>query len=47
MEFLGEFFLMVHDISIHQLNLKQFRNLKFLDIQKMCFFTFILVMNTE
>jgi len=31
MEFLGEFFLMVYDIDIHQLNLKQFRNLKFLD----------------
>jgi hypothetical protein len=31
MEFLGEFFKMVYDIDIHQLNLKKFRNLNFLD----------------
>jgi hypothetical protein len=30
MEFLGEFF-MVYDTNIHQLNLGQFKNLKFLD----------------
>jgi hypothetical protein len=46
MEFLGEFF-MVYDIDIHQLNLKQFRNLKFLDeisFQK-CVFFICLAMN--
>jgi hypothetical protein len=30
MEFLGEI-LMVYDIDVHQLNLEQFKNLKFLD----------------
>jgi hypothetical protein len=30
MEFFGEFFMM-YDIDIHQLNIRQFRNLKFLD----------------
>jgi hypothetical protein len=42
MEFLGEFF-MVYFIDIHQLNLRQFRNLKFLDeisLKKMCFLYF-------
>ncbi len=42
MELLGDF-LMVYDIDINQLNLGQFRNLKFLDeipLKKMCFFAF-------
>jgi hypothetical protein len=40
MEFLGGVFFMVYDIDIHQLNLGQFRNLKFLDeiSFKQCFF---------
>jgi hypothetical protein len=31
MEFLGDFVFMVYDSDIHQLNLRKFRNLKFLD----------------
>jgi hypothetical protein len=30
-EVLGEFFFMVNDIDIHQLNLRPFKSLKFLD----------------
>jgi hypothetical protein len=43
MEFLGDFFLMVYDIYIHQLNLKKFRNLKFLDKIPLMFIFFAFV----
>jgi hypothetical protein len=41
-EFLGEFF-MVYDIDIHELNIKPFKDLKFLDeisFRNVCFFHF-------
>jgi hypothetical protein len=47
MEFLGEIF-MVYDIDIHQLNLREFRTLKFLDeisFKKCVFFCICSVMN--
>jgi hypothetical protein len=43
-EFLGEFFFMVYDIDIHELNLGLFRDLKFLDeisFKKCVFFAFL------
>jgi hypothetical protein len=43
-EFLGEFFLMVYDIDIHESNLGPFKDLKFLDeisFKKMCVFHFL------
>jgi hypothetical protein len=42
-EFLGEFFFMVYDIDIHELNLRPLRYLKFLDeisLKNLCFFHF-------
>jgi len=42
-EFLGEFFLVVYDIDIHELNLGPFKDLKFLDeisYKKVCFLHF-------
>jgi hypothetical protein len=42
-EFLGEFFFIVYDIDIHELNLKPFKDLKFLDeisFKKCVFFAF-------
>jgi hypothetical protein len=44
MEFLGEFFFMVYDIDIHQLGLRQFKNLNFLGetpFKKIVFFSFV------